>query len=116
MRAMRTLTIAGLLLALAPAAALAADIRSAYYDPRTNEIVVEIAYRGTGKDHDFRVLWGECKESGVSARLVDAQGNDAAVNRYLVTKRVSLHELPCRPTVVTLRLGAVSHMSVRVPG
>ena len=112
---MRSLSVALVVLALLPAVAQSADIRSAYYDPRSDDIVVEIAYRGTGKDHDFRVLWGECQDDGVSARLVDRQGTDAALTGYLMTKRISLHELPCRPAVVTLRLGAVAHMSVRVP-
>lgn len=95
--------------------ASAADILSAFYDARTDEIVVDIAYRGTRADHDFTVRWGRWME-GVAGRLVDEQGSDAARTSFVVTRRVSLRDLPCRPAVVTLRLGRVSHMSVRVPG
>ena len=96
--------------------AAAADILSAAYDARTDQIVVEIAYRGTRPDHDFRVLWGACHEGGVTARLIDQQGDDIARTGYRVTRWLSLGRLPCRPTVVTLRLGRTSHLSVRVPG
>jgi hypothetical protein len=95
--------------------ASAADILSALYDARTDEIVVDIAYRGTRADHDFTVQWDSCRDGGVAGRLVDEQGNDAARTRFRVTRRLSLDDLPCRPAVVTLRLGRVSHMSVRVP-
>ena len=98
------------------APASAADILGAYYDARTDEIVVDIAFRGTTPDHDFRVEWGPCAQGGVAGRLIDQQGKDAARTAYRVTERLSLHELPCRPALVTLRLGRSSQMSVEVPG
>lgn len=95
--------------------ARAADIRSAAYDARTDTILVEIAYRGERPDHDFVVQWGPCRQGGVAGRLVDLQGKEPARTGFRVTRRLSLDDIPCRPALVTLRLGRVSHMSVRVP-
>jgi hypothetical protein len=104
-----------LLLWLFAAPALAADILSAVYDARTDRIIVELAYRGTRPDHDLTVQWGSCKDSGVTARLIDRQRHDEAQRDFRVTRRISLAAIPCRPAVVTLRLGRVSHMSVGIP-
>ena len=107
-------------LALAALTAAAADIRDASYDAERDEIVVKIAYRGTNPDHDFTVQWGPCFETGgppagVVGRLVDQQGEDIAREEFRVTERIGLGGLACRPAVVTLRLGKVSHMRVYVP-
>lgn len=102
-------------LVFATAPARAADILAAAYDPQTDEIVVDIAYRGTNPNHTFSLLWDPCKDGRTSARLVDRQGNDEAREDYRVRERLSLKELPCRPAVVTLRLGRVAHEDVYVP-
>ena len=112
---MRSLTILALLLAIA-APARGADILSALYDSRTDSIIVDIAYRGQRPDHDFTVQWGPCRAGGVAGRLVDEQWKEPARTSFRVTRRLSLEDLPCRPALVTLRLGRVSHISVEVPG
>jgi hypothetical protein len=47
--------------------------------------------------------------------VIDAQGNDKAREEYRVSERISLEDLPCRPAIVTLRLGRVAHTDVYVP-
>jgi hypothetical protein len=103
------------LLCLFAGPALGADILGASYDARTDEILAVIAYRGTSPDHDFGLRWGTCREDGVTARLVDEQGDDEARMGFKVTRRLDLGQLPCRPAIVTLRLGRGSHRSVQVP-
>lgn len=97
----------------------AADIRGAAYDPLNDELVVEIVYRGTNPDHDFRVEWGRCNGAGPAqravGRLIDEQGRDFAREEYRVQERLSLEALPCRPAMVTLRLGRIAHTNVFVP-
>lgn len=77
--------------------------------------MVEIAYRGTRPDHDFRLEWGRCEPGGPAvARLIDRQGGDAARENFRVTERFDLAGAGCRPEQVTLRLGRVSHATVRI--
>lgn len=104
-----------LVLALAALPVQAADIVGAGYDAKADEIVVDIVYRGTQPGHRFAVEWGPCTETGVAARLVDTQGSDIAKDEFRVRERIGLGGLPCRPAVVTLRLGKVSHARVQVP-
>jgi hypothetical protein len=110
---LRTNLMALLLFATLPAAA--ADIVGARYDDKADEIVVDIAYRGTRPGHRFAVEWGACTDGGVAARLVDRQGSDLAKEEFHVRERIGLGGLPCRPAEVTLRLGKVSHARVQVP-
>jgi hypothetical protein len=100
---------------LAPSAAWAPDILGAFYDRRTDEVVVEIAYRGMTPDHEFVVQWDPCREGGVAGRLVDRRGDEPARTGFRVTQGIPLHDIPCRPARVTLRLGHVSHASVAIP-
>jgi hypothetical protein len=113
-------TITGVCAALLSTLAWTADIRDAYYDPTRNELVVEIAYRGTVPHHDFVLRWGECQRGedashGIAARIVDLQGKDEAREDFRTRARFSLDALECRPARVTLRLGRVSHETVLVP-
>ena len=41
----------------------AADIVEARHDPASDQIVAEVAYRGTNPDHDFSVQWGQCSDA-----------------------------------------------------
>jgi hypothetical protein len=102
----------------AAAPARAADIGDARYDAATDELVVEIIYRGTNPGHDFSVEWGKCstgEPQRTVGRVIDAQGDDKACEEYRVSERISLEDLPCRPAIVTLRLGRVAHTDVYVP-
>jgi hypothetical protein len=106
---------------IAAAAALpvqAANILEADYNAARDELEVTIAYRGTHPDHEFVVQWGECSSESpprVAGRLIDRQGGDAAREDYRTTERIGLDALPCRPAIVTLRLGRVAHADVFVP-
>jgi sporulation protein YlmC with PRC-barrel domain len=111
---MRSAILAAAALVL-PAGTLAADIVSARYDAAADELVVDIAYRGTGPGHDFRLEWGQCEPGGEAvARLIDRQGGDAAREPFRVTQRFDPAPAGCRPERVTLRLGRVSHATVRI--
>lgn len=100
------------------AGATAADIRSARYDKRADVIIIEVAYRGTHPRHEFEVRWGECGNGttrGVAGRVIDRHGKDEAKEGYVVRERIALNALPCRPAMVTLRLGRSSLARVFVP-
>jgi hypothetical protein len=107
------------LLALAlTRAAYAPAILEARYDPALDRIVADIAYRGTSPDHEFFVRWGRCSDATpprVTGRLIDRQGNDAAREDHRVREELELADIPCRPALVTLRLGPVQHARVFVP-
>jgi hypothetical protein len=106
------------LFALAALPAHAAGILEARYDAARDQIVARIAYRGTHPDHEFAVQWGECSESSprrVVGRLIDRQGRDHAREDYRTTERIVLNTIPCRPAIVTLRLGRTAHTDVFVP-
>jgi hypothetical protein len=99
-----------LLLALAAPPARAADLLGATYDPAT----------GTHPEHDFFVQWAPCSNNDNApartvGRLIDVHGRDHARQSFRIRNRLSLSELPCRPALVTLRLGRVAHMQVFVP-
>ncbi|MCC6213083.1 MAG: hypothetical protein IT513_18745 [Burkholderiales bacterium] len=96
-------------------AARAADIVRATYDPASDELVVEIAYRGANPGHDFVLNWDACDGAHASARLADRQGSENARQDFMVSERFGLADLPCRPASVTLRLGRTAHASVDIP-
>lgn len=105
---------------LIPAAAHAATLLDAFYDSDTDEIIVDIAYRGTQDNHRYVVEWGECRREetppGVAGRVIDLQGDDAAEADFRVREAFSAAALPCRQAQVTLWLGLRSNASVLVPG
>jgi hypothetical protein len=108
------LFIAAALSAAAPPAR-AADIVLAGYDRIRDQLVVDIAYGGTGPRHQFMLQWGECSGERVSARLIDAQGADHAREEYIVREHFSLAKMPCRPATLALRLGRSAFATVFVP-
>jgi hypothetical protein len=113
---MRNVFVAVLLVA---ASAYAQTFLGAQYDPATDELVVDIAYSGTNPDHQFSLAWDPCQGNSppyeVAARVIDDQADDAAVEDFIVRRRFSLQDLPCRPAKVTLRTGRVANVSVFVP-
>lgn len=105
-----------LIACLLPVPALAASILDARYDAITDELVVDIAYRGTHGRHDFVAQWGPCSKAGdVVARLIDRDGGDAARRDFRVQERLALPPPECRPARVTLRLGRVAHATLSIP-
>jgi hypothetical protein len=105
------------------APALHADtFSSAYYDPKTNELVVTMVYRGTNPDHEFSVQWGTCEPLGddqtrhqIVAEVLDRQWNDAAQQTFTKTLRFSLADMNCRPATVTLRSAPRFEYTLQIP-
>jgi hypothetical protein len=108
--------VAALLLATS---AYAQTFLGAQYDPVSDELVVDIAYRGTNPNHQFSLAWDRCQGDAppykIAARVVDNQGDDAAVRDFIVRRRFSLRDLKCRPANVTLRIARLANISVFVP-
>lgn len=106
-------------LALVPAfAASAADLLGATYDAASDSLLIDVAYRGTHPEHEFFVQWAPCSEGEPArtvGRVIDVHGRDHARESFRIRERVSLAEIPCRPALVTLRLGRVAHDQVFVP-
>jgi hypothetical protein len=103
-------------------AACAQTIAEARYDRARDELVVRILYRGTSDDHGFTLAWDPCMSvegrgapHQTAARIIDRQGDDAAMRDFDVTRRFALSGLACRPARVTLRLGPRSTATVYVP-
>jgi hypothetical protein len=110
-------------LAVLAAPALQADtFSSAYYDAKTNELVVTVLYRGTNPDHQFSVQWGNCQPLGDSgsnhqivAEVLDSQWNDVAQQTFTQTLRFSLAAVNCRPATVTLRTAPRFEYTLQIP-
>jgi hypothetical protein len=119
----RGMTSLALCLALAtlPLAVAAADIVDAWYDPSRDELIVDVAYRGSTPDHEFSLSWAGCGRTadgqrGIAARLIDTRGEEPALGDYRIRERFSLATLECRPAEVMLRLVRISNAIVFVPG
>ena len=123
MNAMARWVALSALVCLLVASAVRADAFSgAYYDPRTDELVVTMIYQGTNPDHRFSVQWGKCQKLGMSGdvhqiavEVLDSQWSDAASQNFTKTVRFSLAGLHCRPADVTLRTAPRFYYTVHVP-
>ena len=114
------LAFAALLLVFAIAPANAGAILGAAYDASRDELIVDIAYRGTTPGHAFVLHFGACRSVdaqtyAANARLVDAQGDEIAIEDFMVRQRYALGGFDCRPGNLTLRLGPISHVTLNVP-
>jgi hypothetical protein len=104
-----------------PLGSRADNFSKAYYDSRTDQLVVSMSYGGTNAKHTFTLQWGQCQEvSGgqrreVTAQVLDSQWQDAALRPYEKTVRFSLANIPCRPAVVTLRTAPRFIYTVLIP-
>lgn len=98
---------------------LAANFISAFYDARTDELVVTLSYRGTNPDHEFTLHWGDCKAAHgsqeIAARILDSQWNDRAVEPFTKTVRFGLMNLRCRPAHITLITEPDFRIGVSIP-
>ena len=100
----------------------AASFSQAYYEPKTNELVVTIIYGGTNPDHEFSVEWGECGSLGddgsqheIAARILDSQWGDEEQQTFTKTVRFSLANVNCRPATVTLLTAPRFEYTTRIP-
>ena len=90
------------------------------YDPKADELILTMIYRGTNPDHDFSVQWGECKAlpaggNEVSGEVIDSQARDAARQDFRKTVHLSLAGLTCRPAKITLRSAPRFLAALRIP-
>ena len=103
--------------------ALEADsFSSAYYDSKTNELVVTMIYRGTNPDHEFSIQWGDCQllEDGgakhqIVGEVIDSQWNDTEKQTYTKTVRFGLAGVNCQPATVTLRTAPRFEYTLEIP-
>lgn len=95
---------------------------SAYYDQKSNELVVTMSYNGTNPNHQFSVQWGACQapQGGTTSHqivgdVLDSQWNDTAQSPFTKTVRFSLASLNCRPATVTLRSAPRFEYTLQIP-
>jgi hypothetical protein len=108
--------------ALASSAAYADSFSSAYYDQKTNELVVTMSYGGTNPDHEFTIQWDECQTLGdddnnhqIVGTVSDSQWEDDSQATFTKTVRFSLAEVNCRPVTVTLRTAPRFEYTLQIP-
>jgi hypothetical protein len=117
----------GLIFAVAaaffPPTAHADNFARIYYDRSTDQLVVTMRYRGTNRNHQFSLKWGECQadSSGglpsATAEVLDDQFDDAAQVDFKKTARFSLKDMPCgRPASITLRSAPRFFSTLTIPG
>jgi hypothetical protein len=104
------------------AAALADTFAGVRFDPRTDELVVTMLYRGTNPNHGFSLHWDPCpapspgqRSYDVVAEVLDNQWNDAAQQTFTQTVRFPLAGLKCRPARVTLRTAPRFYTMITIP-
>jgi len=102
--------------------ARADSFKWARYDPQTDQLVVQMAYRGTRSDHMFHLSWGPCQqldqEPGmwqVALEVLDDQWNDIATTDYSRTLKFDLSSLRCRPARLTLRTAPRFYYTLTIP-
>jgi hypothetical protein len=106
---------------LASPALQADSFSSVYYDPKTNQLVVTMLYRGTNPDHQFSIQWGDCQTPGdgtkrqIVAEVLDSQWNDTEQQTYTKTVHFGLASVNCRPATVTLRTAPRFEYTVEIP-
>jgi hypothetical protein len=111
----------GLAMLMLPLGSQADTFAKAYYDTRTDELVVSMIYGGTNSNHTFTLQWGQCqnvngsKVHEVAAEVLDSQWQDQALRRYTKMVRFSLAGIPCRPAKVTLRTAPRFIYTVLIP-
>ena len=104
-----------------PLGSQADDFSNAYYDARTDQLVVSMTYGGTNSNHTFSLRWGPCQEvSGsnlheLAGEVLDNQWQDQALRPFNKTVRFSLADIPCRPAQVTLRTAPRFIYTVLIP-
>jgi|SRR5436853_1103014 len=97
------------------------NFSQAYYDSRTDQLVVSMVYSGTNSKHTFTLQWGQCQAVNgsnlheLSAQVLDSQWQDEALRPYSKTVRFSLADIPCRPARVTLRTAPRFIYTVVIP-
>jgi hypothetical protein len=108
-------------MSMQPLAASADNFANAYYDAKTDELVVTMSYSGTNPNHEFSIVWGECQTPDdastreIAADVNDSQALDAARKDFTTTTRFSLADLSCRPAKLTLRTAPRYTFALQIP-
>ena len=111
----------GIAALLLPLGSHADSFSKAYYDARTDQLVVSMRFAGTNSNHTFTLQWGQCQDVNgsklheVAAEVLDSQWQDEAVRPYKKTVRFSVADIPCRPAKVTLRTAPRFIYTVLIP-
>ncbi len=72
----------GLATLMLPLGSHADNFSNAYYDSRTDQLVVSMVYGGTNAKHTFTLQWGQCQEVNgsnlheVAVQVLDSQWQD----------------------------------------
>lgn len=108
------------LMPLVPGLASAEAFGRAFYDAKSDELIVTMLYSGTNPDHQFSLRWDNCiahpdGTADVRAQVVDSQERDAARQEFKKTVHFSLKDLPCRPARITLRASPRTYIALQVP-
>ena len=103
---------------MAPAAAI--TVTALTYDSGKDQLVLNIAYRGTNPDHQFKVQWDTCsrldeERMQILGLLIDNQPNDLARQEFSKPMRIDLKDSSCRPAKVTIRTSAGFFATVDIP-
>ena len=111
----------GLAALMLPLGSQADDFSNAYYDARTDQLVVSMTYGGTNSNHSFTLRWGPCQDVNgsnlhqLAGEVLDSQWQDEALRPFNKTVRFSLADIPCRPAQVTLRTAPRFIYTVLIP-
>lgn len=118
----RSSAIAGILviaLVLVFGPALADSFAGARYDPRTDELVVRMRYRGTNPDHNFTVQWGQCRQdehgASIDGEVLDDQARDVERQTFSKTVRFDVSGIACRPARITLHTAPRFYYQIPLP-
>jgi hypothetical protein len=102
--------------------AQAANVTAMSYDRSTDQLVLEVSYRGTNDQHSFTVNWEECKDYAfvdakyqIMGNLVDSEPNDRGTNEFTKDLRFSLASIECRPVKLTIRSSPGFFRTIIVP-
>lgn len=107
-----------LVITLMAATASATVIHSAHFNSSTQTLHLEISYEGGLKPHHFRLDWDSCQNISehkeIAARLIDSGWDDTGSNEIFQSLTFDLTNISCKPALLTVRSGRVSHVSLQI--
>jgi len=101
-------------------AASATNFTSVAYDEKADKLIINIAYRGTHENHNFRIQWDECRRLDderfqIHGLLIDSDPMDLARQDFSKTLEIDLASHPCRPARLTVRTASGFNRSLDIP-
>lgn len=96
----------------------ATRITSAYYNPVSQTLNMEVVYSGGLKEHNFHLVWDDCKvikgQKQIAARLIDSGWDDTGTEEIFSSMSFDLSNLDCKPSLLTVRSGRYSHITLEI--